>query len=307
LSKSAPLVLLNVRADEASEYSENHKIVKRLSGLEKLKDVEKKSLIFLEDIIHLTKKEEVMLRQSINYDAHHKAQKIFCIAHTVHKNSLWSLISLFNYLVFTSSPSNGPLLRVVLNYFKLDEQAVQAYVDFFRTSRKTLNSPYPYFYFNTSTMTFGYSTNFLLQGTLQKIVLPQDADSSESDVLHAKNIQNQLVDKSKLLFRDLSSTHPHHTEACAIFAIVLPSLLSATSNEKKTEQFLNSNDLTVNFKSQQGLIRISLVDYILDLVTPPATAAVNQKPSSFALLAMHKYVLTRCSIPSHLIRNICYN
>jgi energy-coupling factor transporter ATP-binding protein EcfA2 len=302
LPKSTPLRLLNVRPNEAAGYSEDHQSCSRLSEMNSLKTVEKNAVIFVEDLIHMSKKDEIVLRHSINYDAHHKSQKIYCIAHTVHKNSLWSLIPLFNYLVFTSSASNSPLLRLLLNYFKLDKPVVQAYLDFFRSGRKKLEVAYPYFYFNTSTMTFGYSKHFLLKKTLRIVEPPQDENSFlESPLLGASKqmVQKVVVDSAKTLFTNLSSTHPHQAEACAIFGIVLPSLLQKTDC---AEQFLNQTDLTVNFRSKQGgnLVRVSLVDYILDLVSPTSLAQQSR------LMAIHKYVQTRCSIPAHLIRNKAY-
>lgn len=276
-----------MRAGEASEYSEKHQNVKKLT-LDNLQACPKRSVLLVEDLIHMTKKEELNLRHSLTYDAHHKLQKIYCVSHTIHKNSVWTLVQLFTYLIFTSNSGNLPLLRLVLNYFKLDPKFVELCVNFFKSKQ---NLGYTYFYFNSSSGFFGWSGDLLKPGTLFKVV-DQAEDASESG--EPRHDSENL----KSFFSELTKGHSRQSAACSIFSMVLFSI----SDQKN---FFNAHDLTVNFRTRnEGVIRISLVDYILDLVSPQKA---GQRPPQKSFCILHNFLKTRCVIPKFLVQNKSYS
>jgi hypothetical protein len=247
----------------------------------------------VEDIIDMSKKEEILLRRAVNYDAHHKGQKIFCISHTIHKTSLYTLLQLFNYVIFTPSPGNVPTLRNVLNHFKLEKDLIELYVRFFKLQKLSGNS---YFYFVPATSEFGWSGDRFKKGSLIKLVLEANqADSSENNEAEWKAKTRELKD----VFENLTSDHPNQSQAMSVFSIVVASLKLLEDYDK----IFSCHDLTVNFiKNASGNVeRISVVDYILDLVTPSDSSPDKR------FKVLHNFVKTRCVIATFLRRNKHYD
>ncbi len=288
-SKIKRLYLLNVKGSEAKSYSKYFEDVTILDSFEKLKSTEKNALVIVEDIINMSKNDEKLLRTALNYDAHHKKQKIFCVSHSIYKNSIWSLLSFFHYIIFTSAPSNVPVIRFTLNYFKIEKPQfdswLKAYLKVGQGGKKGI-----YFYFDCVKMTFNVSnnTNFTVRkllgtvGEKEQNVQLNLVGSEE----HRKNLQ--------LKFDTLIDSFQWQAQATAIFSILVNCLNSSLIRE---------HDLSFAFRSNRlknASIRFSLVDYITSLLTPDAGVT---KP----LLAFHKYVKTYCHIPVIFCRNQLYN
>lgn len=180
IEKHKLLCLVNIRNGEAEGYTKKHTNAKKCS-LDNLNGSPKRSVVFVEDVIHMTKKEELSLRHSLTYDAHHKVQKIFCVSHTIHKNSVWTLVQLFSYVIFTSNPGNLPLLKLVLNYFKVEQKFIEHCLAFFKSKQKL---KYTYFYFNSSSSTFGWSEDLLKTKTLFKLLDPSENLCSSKETHH---------------------------------------------------------------------------------------------------------------------------
>ena len=283
--KNTKLYFINVKGDEFGEYKKKFRKSLQIDygGLNK---TDKNSGIIIEDIIHMSKIDEKNMRTSLNFSAHHKRQKIFSISHGIHKTSLWGMLSFFHFLIFTSSSSNVPVLRYTLNYFKIDKDIVDSWIEQFK--KLGLSKKNHYFYFNCSEMSFYFTPNILdldeavLIGNLSS---GSNSDSGENLEVKRKNLQTK--------FEKFLEGHSAKPQASAIFSSIINSL---------DLKMIREHDLSVCFNNLGGekLKRISLVDYITCVLTPNQSA-----PNS--LIALHKYIKNYCLIPCIFIKNTSFN
>ena len=288
-AKIKHLYLLNVKTTETSIYTKYFEDVCILDSFDKLKSTKKNALVIVEDIISMSKNDEKLLRTALNYDAHHKRQKIFCVSHSIYKNSMWSLLSFFHYIIFTSAPSNVPVIRFTFNYFKIEKPQfddwLKEYLKVGRGGKKGV-----YFYFDCVKMTFNVSLNThfsdkKILGTLGETRSESSSTSLVGSEEHRKKLQ--------LKFETLIDSFEWQAQAKAIFSIIVNCLNS---------NLIREHDLSFAFKSsknRQLSIRFSLVDYITSLLTSGASVT---KP----LLAFHNYVKTFCHIPVIFCKNQLY-
>jgi hypothetical protein len=114
--KNVPHVYsINVRDKEYLTEFKQH----TSTSFEKINSIKDNSIVIVEDIITLTTKEEVQLRQLLNWQAHHKQLKVFCVSHNIFKTKLFNTISYFQYVVFTSALSNLAVMKNCLRYFQV--------------------------------------------------------------------------------------------------------------------------------------------------------------------------------------------
>lgn len=288
LEKKTTLYLINVRADEISEYTKIHKNTVSAS-LDTVHKASKNSYVFVEDIIQLSKQHEKKLRHLLNYDAHHRSQKVFCIAHTIHKNDIFGMLSLFHYIVFTSSPSNEPVIRFTLNYFKIDKNMILTWLEHYKNPK--FNKISIYFFFDCTKMFFACSENMLEANTF-KIIGSTSNFTSTTFQTEADNI-NQLKKTLEQKFEKFIEGHPLKLQASAIFNIII--------NCINIHQ-ISETDLTMHFGQTRSKLpkKVSIVDYIFSLISLQSEKA---GPPPNELLAMHKYVSTLCIIPTIFIKN----
>ena len=161
--------LVNVKGKELASYYQMHKKCETI-GYGQIKSVKACSVLVIEDIITMKKEEEIELRKAINYTAHHKLSKIFCITHTVYNTGLYSMLPLFNYLIFTGSPSNTPIVRHSLSYFKIEKTLVANWLG--QLKKIGGQHPHSYFFLDCTKMIFCLSKvllepkQFVLLGSL---------------------------------------------------------------------------------------------------------------------------------------------
>lgn len=273
---------MNVGPEEMRLYKKSYKKCKLISfsGLGK---AEKNSAIIIEDIIHMEKKDEKNMRVALNYDAHHKSQKIFSISHAIHKTSIWSMLSFFHFIIFTSSASNVPVLRFTLNYFKIDKEVVDSWIDRFKKLGRGKKNYH--FYFNCTEMKF-YFTKDILKPTESLLIGSLGGeDSGENFLENSELLKKNLQTK----FEKFLEGHPTRLQASAVFSIIVNSL---------DLNLIREHDLTVCFNSFEGnkLTRISLIDYITCILTP-------LDPTPKTLIVLHKYIKTFCFIPLIFVKN----
>ena len=284
--KKTQFYFINVKGDEFTEYKKNFKksVSIDFGGLAK---AAKNSGIIIEDIIQMEKSAEKNMRTALNFNAHHKSQKIFSISHGIHKTSLWSMLSFFHFIIFTSAPSNGPVLRYTLNYFKIDKNVIDYWIaQFKKLGKSKLNN---YFYFNCSEMAFYFTSNIL---NLEEAVLIGNLSSSNSDSeLEPENVETKKKNL-QTKFEKFLEGHPSKPPASAIFSSIINSL---------DVNLIREHDLSVCFNNLGGekMKRISLVDYLTCILTP------NQ-PAQNSLVALHKYINNYCLIPSIFIKNTAF-
>lgn len=282
--RKSKFYFINVGAEELSGYKKSYPESQSI-GFGGLDKTAKHSGIVIEDIIHMEKKDEKHMRTALNFGAHHKRQKIFSISHGIHKTSLWSMLSFFHFIIFTSATSNVPVLRYTLNYFKIDKNVVDDWILQFKLlggGKKDF-----YFYFSCSEIKFYFTKNILDPESGQLIgSLGENSGGSSDDKpadleLVRKNLQNK--------FEKYLEGHQFKAQASAIFSIIV-NCLELT--------LIREHDLTVCFASLEGEKnkRLSLVDYISFLLSPEI------KPSS-GLIFLHEYIKKYCLIPNIFVKN----
>lgn len=273
------LYLINVDGKDTSEYK---KMIPKLHSIEfeDLDGVAKKSCVIVEDIIHITKKDEQKLRVAINYQAHHKTQKIICASHSIYKTQIYSLLSYFNFIIFTSAIANIPTLRNILNYFKVEKTEIDNWLNFFTDFGEGKKGVY--FYFDCEKITFNVSKKMLfeMRKSLSESMMLSAGDPSTSASAKAKILQN--------VFLKFVENIPEKNEAIAIFSVISNCI---------PNKLIREQDLTVSFRGKMKEKKlISVVDYVISILSP--TLIVSPP-----LIAMHRFINTYCKIPRVFIRN----
>jgi hypothetical protein len=332
---------LNVAPGELSDYKKNCKLgkVERLTGYQGLAKTEKNSAVVVEDIINMTKKDEQHLRQSLNYDAHHKSQKLFCISHSIYKTSLYSTLSFFHYIIFTSAAANVPVLRFTLAYFKIEKSRIESWIVRFTRKCKALGRKrFAHFVFDCSQMKFWMADKLGEEG--QKLRLIGSMDAGDGDLEGGETVSNadSITPRQKKRLKKYrnadegssSSDDTDVTDDDDDDDEIEEDLLRIASLKKRMEDVFSrlmeghpsksqaaavfsiilsclsvshvrEQDLTVCFKLKTSgrTIIISLVDYIASMLDP--TPAENQPDPS--LFALHKFIRTLCYVPKLFIKN----
>jgi hypothetical protein len=276
--KGYNLYLINVDGKDTAEYK---KMIPKLNSIEfnELEAAAKRSCIIVEDIIHITKKDEEKLRYAINYQAHHKTQKIICASHSIYKTKIFSLLGYFNFIIFTSAIANIPTLRNILNYFKVEKSEIGRWLNFY--SELGEGKKGVYFYFDCEKITFNVSKKMLFR-------MCKSLDGNNET---ANSLSTQGGSKVKVLqtiFLKFVENLPEKNEAIAIFSVIS----NCVPNHLIREQ-----DLTVIFKEKNNKKKmISIVDYVISILSPQIIVTPP-------LIAMHRFVHKFCKIPQVFIRN----
>lgn len=292
LPKAKHLYLINVKADEREAYEKIHaggpeKV--RSVALSNLRAISGRSMVIVEDIISMKEKEQTSLREAVNYTAHHKKCKLFCVTHTVFKTGIYSLMPLFHYIVFTSSPANGPILRQTFAQFGLPKQESENIVlsidEKTRTLKQSLGKKRDprciVYFFDCTHMVVGYTTDSFKREETTTLE-PVDA-SKQSTTTEARSSLN----KNPLL----EAFFPNSGPARAILQFIRAS--------KTAQAHLDNSTLTFTFPSRTPRNQaktVSLVDYI-------ATALTATKVPSPSDRLLHHFLSVRCHLPQSVIAN----
>lgn len=183
LPKKTTLYLINVKGEEMSHYKKTHSNTVNLTYAG-IKNIKKNSFVIVEDIINLKSEEEISLRNAINYTVHHLKSKLFCVSHTITRTGIYSMISLFNYVIFTGSPSNLPIMRSCLRYFKIENELVDKWLACVKRESRLKQSTSkwnPYYFFDCTKMVFCSAQNLVTMKGAQSIGTMHDLDSLSSD------------------------------------------------------------------------------------------------------------------------------
>ena len=310
-----------MRQDEAIEYKQYHKNVVNLGGSIASafkKTLLKNSIVIVEDIIVLKKKDEDSLRNWLNYTAHHDSLKIFCTAHTVYKTSLTSSLPSLNYLLFAcQTMSSEALIKHVCLMLNLGPDKSQSWCTIFK------KSPREYGYFLV--LDNAKQDLHLLEpsGNL-KLVLKYNGNDPSDENSTSDSYDPVQLEKQ---FAGYFETHPEKAAACALFSIIIkvipknmlrPLDLSVTFRRAARAV---SSDARVHASSSSGSSsssntppcrsanerekyaeppkkQISLIDYIDTLLDPhPITRA------HLDFKVLHNYISSLCNIPIYFIKN----
>ena len=230
----------------------------------------------------MTKKAEATLRQAINFQMHHKSQKIICATHSIFKTNLFSILMFFHYIIITSAAANVPTLRNLFKYFKVEPNQENDWINKFKKFGNGQQGVY--FYFHCSEMTFNVSYEMLFKKIKCLGTLGDMSTEAESDI----SIDSRLLTLQKH-FNQIVYNNPLKNEATSIFSILIKCL---------DKNFVRDQDLTVIFidKKTGRKKLISIVDYIFTLLS-------EKSPRSLPISTLHKFIKSICHIPQTLIRN----
>lgn len=286
----------------------------------------------------MEKKEELVLRTMLNFDAHHKELKIFCVAHTITKNQIFGILSLFNYIIFTNSPSNGPVLRSTLRYFKIEKDFVENWINKFKAYQN--KSRTSYFFFECIKMEFWsaenifYSSTFRLEGQLNEFnqhnslppneILPtfdkaqiknkslrhvssaSTPEKSSDSILHPtlntnsfNQVNNDTIELLEKKFERFVANHPHKGLAGNLFEIIIHSI---------NLDLVNKSDLSVNFKTKVSSSKTSKNEKKvgpkkISLIDYVMVVINSTKKPSTDIIVLHNYIKSFCVVPDILILN----
>jgi len=278
------IYLVNVSQKDEEWYKGKTSKLKSIT-FSKLDHADNNSLIIVEDIISMNKKEEIHLRKALNYNAHHKQQKIICVSHMVWKTSMYSMLTYFHYIFFTSRLQNIQNVRITLNFFKIETilNCIANFVKFGEQGKLGL-----FFFFNTAKMSFNFITD--IEKTIFKDITYEiketkndETKAGEKNIEKSQKIQNLQIRFDKFVFGlDQSNA------ASSIFSIIANCV---------NINMIREHDLTIIFKTKTNkIVRISLVDYAITMLAP--TANVNYK-----LIVLHNYLAKFCYIPNIFLQN----
>ena len=268
------LYTINVKDSEyVDDFKNNHSRIQ----LDSKDSIKPGSVVVVEDIIDLKTKDEIALRVLLNYDAHHKKLKVFCVSHNIFKTKLYNTISYFNFLMFTSSLGNLYVLKKCLAYYQIEPELAEAWVEKFKMFQGKQGI---YFFFDSSQRLF-YATNNLLDSHSNKPILAQSKNGGD-----AEKKRLALQNRFELFFKG----RKNYSQAVAVFSIMNQCL--------DPEQF-KLVDLTVKFRSKNGgeVKSVSVIDYIDCLLDPEAQPTQAQE-------ILHNFVRSHCTIPKIFVLNL---
>ncbi len=279
INPNVNIYTINVRGGEYSSVSE--KIIN--VDYEQMDTIPRKSIIIIEDVISMTPFQANVLRQAVNYNAHHKKQKVYVITHHVFKTSVYQLIPYFNYIIFTASDSNIPLVKIILRYFHLSKEDIDRATSLFKPVK---NTHYVYFVFNVD------SHRFLKADSIKQMLLGNLKDTHGDSINGARS----ALSKDDLLQRFetfVFTNNENKQQASTIFSILINALPNLHN--------INVTDLTLRCQSKEGKkVNISLVDYVMSLLN------ANQKVTKYDLF-VHKYFKKLCKLPTMFLVNKRYH
>lgn len=288
------LYLVNVRADEAAVYENLHPGGSARVSSSTLLSIPKsspESTIFIEDIISMKDREQTQLREGINYTAHHRRCKIFCVTHTVYKTGVFSMMPLFHSIVFTSSPANGPIVRQALGLFGLEKEDVKSKCSSLtrHTSEwKKTHAGDPrqiYYFLDCTALKLGYSDDNLKPGTARYLDDAEGVDGADD------SDGNCNTEQKSSLFECFFGGGKHQARARGLYRIL--------SAEPSINRHLRQKDLCFVFASKRrsGETKtVSLIDYVALLLHVSREPTQEQR-------ALHAFVKARCRLPESAIAN----
>jgi len=304
LPRGRKLYLVNVRSDEIAEYEKIHRggqnSVSTLT-LTTLDKMTSNSTLIVEDIIYMKEAQQTRLREAVNYTAHHKSCKIFCVTHTVFKTGVYALLPLFNYIILTSSPANAPIIRKIFQQFSIEKQdaanCLRRFQSAFRDHSATGRSPVTLlFFFDCTKMTIGFSDEGLTPNSCKSLGSIQQSDPTpplaESTPVTSPTQIAAPETSGKLFEHFFPPSSPSYSKAHGLFGTI-------TSSSAAT-RYLNPSTLGFSFPSRDGSsairLRVSLIDYIVTALS------VASRPNK-KIRALHRFLLQRCDLPSTAVVN----
>lgn len=274
---------------------------KKLTSFEAIPKVPAESVVIIEDVINLSKKEHDVLREMLNYLSHHKRLRTFTITHHLWKTGILTSIPFYNYLIFTNTATSIPLIRLALSQFSLGEKEVQEIVGAVKSKGE---KNFSYFVLDCRNLSFFYAPNLasLVESKNQLLeclfsLSPQNNNSSSNNNNSTAVVEAALPDaeerekKDRLVskFKEFVQHHKIKETGEVVFKMIVESIPLSLIREV---------DLCFQFRFKSGESGfVSLVDYVSFLLTKESGPATRE------LIFFHNYLKKFCKIPSIYVQN----
>lgn len=273
-----------------------HGISKKLRAFNHIKGLPKHSVAIIEDVINLTKKENDLLRQLLNYFSHHHSIRTYVVTHHLWKTGLLTSLPFFNYVIFSNSPSSLPLIKLALGQFSLGQKEVETILNFVKEKPP---SKFQYYVLDCKTLNFHFaqSLQHLIDPSEKKMetvfALRNDSNntttttttSADGDVKTETNETDRLVAR----FEGLVAHSKQKDQARVLFTMIL---------ECVPLNLIRPVDLSFEFRFKDGSVgQVSIVDYIFCLLSKDDSLVVKE------IIFFHNYLSKFCTIPKLYIIN----
>jgi ABC-type dipeptide/oligopeptide/nickel transport system ATPase component len=269
------LYVINSKDDEYKSVAPDRVLI----SMSETQSIKENSIVIIEDIIRLSKKDSEAISVLLNFQVHHSNLKLFCITHHVYKTCIYCLLSFFHSIFFTSDSNNSAIIKLVARAFSIEKPT---YLEWSRIVGKNIYKPGKFYVFDVKHM------KLLVYSTWEDISQCRGVDIFESEVT------DETTDRAAQLhtrFNAFLSHYPHYKSASMIFAIIIECL--------PMDQIRPRDFTIMSENAKKQTIRISIVDYITSLTSPSAHVDMHQ-------LSFHRYITSRCKIPDFYIRNVVY-
>lgn len=281
------LFVYNDREQKFSRFIHPSKIT-YVSKIDELKNVPLHSVLILEDLINLQKKDLEVLRELLNYDTHHKKLYIFLIAHHIFKTKLYSLLPSFNIIVFTNNASNLIIVKHSLLQFSFENEKILRIISQFKKLCK--EKKFGYFVFNTK------KHNLLFFQQLNSTPLAVFLNTDDSECHKTGNNSTNDTGNSNnldLRFSNIAQNFKNSIGAKSLFSIIVKSIPS---------RHLREIDFTFEFQYSNGKKgRVSIVDFIATMLLE------TEKTPTSEMIFFNEYLKSKCCIPSVLVKNTLFS
>jgi hypothetical protein len=293
--KPKKIYCLNTRGNEYDQLGGQSASVERISSLPK------RSFLVLEDVIELGKKNEVLLRKTLNVNLHHRSQKLFAATHSNVKTNLWSNIQYFDNVIFPAEKSNHVNFRSIINIFRLGKESAERFTGAFLEQCGKKPKRYIILDVKNICVYAAKSLEAMIANSpncYSKIAqLEGEISSSEMAEVDSQKEVN-LLDEEKNLssqFENIIKGYKYRARASAAYSLLEKCVL---------KKFEMTPDLVVHIgkvKNREGKIKISIVDYIQFLVDPDS----GQPPWKY--VTFHKFVCEKCHVPKLIVQNPAFS
>ena len=273
-----PLYTINVKDHEYAKDFKRHRAI----DFSQVSKIGANSVVVIEDIINLTAKEELIFRHLLNWDAHHKKIKVFCVSHNIYKTNIYNTVTFFKFIVFTSSLGNLFVMNKVFSYLTVKPEILS---DWQERIRSFEGKKGVYFYFDNEQRKL-FATNDLTNFKASREIGSADfAGSAGHGEPGLKKQRDILQQRFQMFFKGRKNA----PQAFAVFSII---------NECLDPRHINPVDLTLQFRSGTELKGVSLTDYIDCMLDPDPK---NYPCKDYAVV--HNYVSKHCKVPAIFLLN----
>lgn len=258
-------------------------------GIERVASLPKKSFLVVEDIIDLGKKNEVLLRTTLNVNLHHKLQRLYAATHSNIKTNLWSNVQYFDYIIFPGEKSNHVNFKSIIIHFRLDKNSTENFSTAFLD--QCGKNPKRYIVLDVKSIAVYAADSLTSMVDQEKNCYKKIADFENGvgqGVTQETNSSSAPQPDLGMQFEKLIQGYKYRARASAVYSLLKDCIL---------QHFEVTPDLLIKVGKQAAGLSISIVDYVHFLVDPDSGVP------PWKYLTFHRYVTENCHVPKLLIQN----